>query len=287
MSLFRQKQKLKPDWVFSQTGNLWRFIFGGEKYIVGETRDLNNRIVYFFVIDITTGKTLLKDFLFENGNYWISIEGANSKYIFLHRYDKPELPYHKNIIALNIQNGQILWENEDYIYLLNTEEKLYGIKQKFESYEIAEINLDDGKLKNIIPESGHSEIYNLREKSSDLQSEFSDYPINFSEEKNENISDIIKKETGNQEIKGDIEFILKNRFIVFNYYVPAGIDMTDLNHRFYENRLCIFDIKTGEKIYTDVLNKKSTYNVPDNFFTRNNYLFYLREKKELVSIKLN
>jgi len=286
MTLLKRKYKLKPDWIFSQSGNLWRFIFGGENYIVGETRDLTKRIVYFFVIDILTGKNILKNFLFEDGNYWISIEGASSDYIFLHRYDKPELPYHKNIIALNLKTGEKLWENGDYIYLYNTEKNIYGIKQKFESFEIAELNLSDGKLKNRIPESGHSEIYKLRENNEELQLEFSNYPVKYVQTHNEDISEIINKESANLEIKGDIEYILKDRYLIFNYYVNAGIDFKDLNRRFFENRLRIFDVNTGELLYSDIMNEKSTYNVPDNFFIRKNFLFYLREKKEIVSITL-
>ena len=185
-----------------------------------------------------------------------------------------------------MKTGEKLWENGDYIYLYNTEKNIYGIKQKFESFEIAELNLSDGKLKNRIPESGHSEIYKLRENNEELQLEFSNYPVKYVQTHNEDISEIINKESANLEIKGDIEYILKDRYLIFNYYVNAGIDFKDLNRRFFENRLRIFDVNTGELLYSDIMNEKSTYNVPDNFFIRKNFLFYLREKKEIVSITL-
>ena len=286
MNFLKKKNKLKPGWIFSQNGNLWRFIFGGENLIVGETRDLTKRVVYFFVIDISSGKTYLKNFLFEDGNYWISIEGATSEIVFFHRYDKPELPYHKNIIALDINTGEKLWENEKYLYLFNTTENLYGIKQNFESYEIVELNLKDGNVKSVIPAEEHSGIYEIRDSVEDLQHEFSDYPVKYESVKDENISSIINNETKDIEYKGDIEYLIKKNYLIFNYYVPAGIDLKDLNKKYYENRLRIFDIKTGEILYSDILNAKSTYNVPDNFFTKNNYLFYLREKKEIVFIEL-
>jgi len=286
MNFLKKKNKLKPGWIFSQNGNLWRFIFGGDNLIVGETRDLNKRIVYFFVIDISSGKTLLKNFLFEDGNYWISIEGATSELVFLHRYDKPELPYHKNIIALDIKTGNKLWENEKYLYLFNTKENLYGIKQNFESYEIVELNLKEGNVKSVIPTEEHSGIYEIRNSAEDLQHEFSDYPVKYESGTVQNISNIITNETKNIEYKGEIEYLVKENFLIFNYYVPAGIDLKDLNKKYYENRFRIFDINTGEILYSDILNAKSTYNVPDNFFTKNNNLFYLREKKEIIFIEL-
>ena len=97
MKIFnRNKNALKPSWVFSQNGNLWKFIFGGNDFIAGETRDLEKRLLYLFSVRITDGKKFMSDFLFENGNYWISVEGATSKILYLNRFEKPELPYQHN-----------------------------------------------------------------------------------------------------------------------------------------------------------------------------------------------
>jgi len=52
---------LKTLWNFSQKGNLWRFFFAGKDTIVGETRDNEEKIVYFFSLDANTGKTFLKN----------------------------------------------------------------------------------------------------------------------------------------------------------------------------------------------------------------------------------
>jgi hypothetical protein len=286
MNIFRNKKNIKPEWFFSQTGNLWRFIFGGDNIIVGETRDLKERKVYFFTVDIKSGKTLLKDFLFEDGNYWISIEGATSDIVFLHRYEKPELPYHKNIIALDIRTGNKLWENDYYLYLFNTKSKLYAYKQKFESTDIVELNMNDGSVIRKFAEDENTNIHKIREANDDLFLEFTDYPVKLENSCNENILSITKEETGNNKIKGNIEYIVKNNLLIFNYYVSSGIDLNDINRNIYENRFCIYDLNSGEKIFSDILNKKSMYDVPDNFFVKDNFLFYLREKKEIVAIKI-
>lgn len=287
MKIFnRNKNALKPSWVFSQNGNLWKFIFGGNDFIAGETRDLEKRLLYLFSVRITDGKKFMSDFLFENGNYWISVEGATSKILYLNRFEKPELPYHKNIIALDLLSGNKLWEIEEYQYFFSTEEKLYGVKQKFDKTEIAEINNSDGSIVKVFSESEYPSLLELKRNSDDdLYNEQSDYPLSFTKFTPEiHIKNIINSEiTGSV---GDTEFLIKGDYVLFNYYKESGIDMKDINRKLYTNTFCIFNISTGKKIYSDILNRQSGYNVPDNFFSRNDIVYYLREKKDIVALKL-
>jgi len=287
MRLFeRNKYKIKPEWVFEQRGNLWKFIFGGKDFIAGETRDLEEKKLYLFTLEIHTGKKLLKDFAFEDGNYWISIEGASTHILYLHRFEKPELPYHKNIIALDLRTGKKLWENEEFQYFFSTEENLFGIKQKFEKTDLVEINISDGKVIRQITDEEYPDIIELKRKSDDdLYTEYYDYPKSVSQYPPENTeSVIIDEEVSNAE--GEIEYITKEGKLFFNYYKPAEIDIKDITRKYYKNVFCIFDTATGEKLYEDVLNDRSSFNVPDNFFCKDNFLYYLREKKNIVAIKL-
>jgi hypothetical protein len=280
------KNKLKPAWKFSQKGNLWKFIFAGKKYIAGETRDIARKTLYLFAIRIEDGKKILTDFKFDGGNYWISLEAANETTIFLSRFGNPELPYPKDIIAIDIKTGKLKWENTDYVLYFCTEKLLYGYKRKFESVEYVKLNIDTGEVEELIPESNNPSVAEMKEKSdTDLYGEFYDYPKPVSlYPPDGKASEIIRTETGGEEISGDIEYIIKNDKLFFNYYVKALPDLKNLNKNFYKNIFCIYCLVQGNKIFEEVLNEKSAYNVPDNFFSRDNRVFYLVEKKELKSI---
>ena len=288
------KNRVKPGWVFSQNGNMWRFVFAGRNAIAGETRDTEKNILYIFALNTIKGNTYIKNYLFENGNYRIAIEGANSSTIFLNRFDNPELPYHKNIIALDIHTGGKLWEHGEYNYFFCTEDKLYGIKQKFESAEFAELDMSDGSVVCVFPETQNSFIYGLKKESDEeLFDENLNYPCDWNPsdndlntEENECVSEIIRKEIESKNNRGAVEYVRKDNLIIFNYYVPAGIDVKDINKIFYRNILCVYDISGSEKLFEDILNDKSNFNVPDNFFTRDSLLYYLREKKEIVCVNL-
>lgn len=283
-----RRNRIKPLWKFSQKGNLWKFIFAGNKYITGETRDITDKTLYLFSIRISDGSKMLTDFKFDNGNYWITVEAANEKSIFLSRFENPELPYPKDIISLDIETGESMWENSDYIFYFCTENILYGYKRKFETVEYAELDPVTGMVRRIIPENENPSISELKTKSDeDLYSEFYDYP------KSNSLypavpacAELIESEINGKDINGDIEYIIKKGKIIFNYYIKTAPELNDITRTFWKNIFCIYDIEKKKKIFEETLTERSSYNVPDNFFSRGDYLFYLVGKKELKAIFL-
>jgi hypothetical protein len=290
-ALKKNKKKLKPIWKFSQRGNLWRFFFADKNIIVGETRDIKSKNVYFFSLDVKSGKTFLKNYQLENEDYWISIEGLNENVFFLHRFVKPDLPQHKSIIAVDIFSGKKLWENNEYIYLFNTNNNLYAYKEKFETNEIVEININNGKLLKTFTKGEHKEIYKLKNESlSKSTYERFNYPVPYvKEETPENLIKIFEKEITDFNAKGKIEYIIKGNYLMFNYYLENSILNNDQSRGMiinFVNKFCIYDINDNNKIYKDTLNKNSSYNVPDNFFVKDDHLYYLKEKIELIALNL-
>ena len=290
MRLFKSinKNKIKPLWTFSQKGNLWRFFFAGSNIIIGETRDIESKIVYFFSLDVNTGKAFIKNFRFEKEDYWISIEGLNERLFFLHRFERPDLPHHKGIIALDNFSGEKLWENNEYLYLFCTNDSLYAYREKFEGKEIVELNINTGELMKTFEQEEHDKIYNLRDKTLEESTyEKYNYPKPFNIE---NIPDALNKifniELNKTDTAGKLEYISKDDYLIFNYYLNKAADMKSTDKKSYENRFCIYKTNGAEKIYKDTLNESSAYNVPDNFFIKDDNLYYLKEKKELIAINL-
>lgn len=283
MELLR-KNKLYPHWTFSQSGNLWRFIFAGKDIIAGETRDIDKRLLYLFSMNIITGEIFLKDYMFEDGNYWISIESGSSDTIFLNRYQQPDLPYHKNIVALDIKTGNKKWENEEYLYFHHTENEVYAYKQLFEDSEFVRLDLVTGKRIEVLEAAKKNEVYKIRYNDDKIRYRDVTYAEELSSNHpDSNICFIIDKEVSDTNAGGNIEYIIYKNFLIFNYYEKVPNKNQQL---LLENRLRIFDIPTKKKLYADILNYNSAYKVPDNFLVYKNVLLYLRNKKEIVTIKL-
>ncbi len=284
MKLF-EKKKVKHFWTFSQAGNIWRFIFGGDKYIIGETRNTKDKKLYFFSLGYKTGKVFLKDFTFENDNFWVSIEGATENLFFIGRFEKPEIPYQKSIIALDIETGQKIWENKNYSYLFNTEKLLYGINRKFDSNDIVEIDLKTGEVLKQITENEQPQIYNLRNRNEDILFENSNYPVVYKKETSEKNVDNILEKYLEMENAQNIEYILSEHLLIFNYYIKLQNNLGGENN--FINKFAIYDLAKSDLLFEEVLNKETRYCVPDNFFIKDNFLFYLKEKISLNCIKLN
>jgi hypothetical protein len=281
------KYKLKTFWTFSQTGNMWRFIFGGDKYIVGETRDKGNKKLYLFVIDFTSGKVLHKNFEFEKDNFWITVEGATDKLFYLSRFEKPETLQQKNIIAIDILTGEKIWENEKYSFLFNTDDSVFGLYRGFESIEIAKLDIATGKVKEIIPPEEHIKIFELRNSNEDYVYENSNYPIVYKkEEAGEKISSVLDDICLKNNDVESIEYIQKGSLLIFNYYIKFPTESNKTGSNIYENRLMIYDMNSSEILFEDILNKSTNYCVPDNFFIKKEILFYLKEKNELHCLKI-
>jgi hypothetical protein len=165
---------------------------------------------------------------------------------------------------------------------------LYGYKRKFETVEYAELDPVTGMVRRIIPENENPSISELKTKSDeDLYSEFYDYP------KSNSLypavpacAELIESEINGKDINGDIEYIIKKGKIIFNYYIKTAPELNDITRTFWKNIFCIYDIEKKKKIFEETLTERSSYNVPDNFFSRGDYLFYLVGKKELKAIFL-
>ncbi len=284
MSIFSKKYKLSPDWKFSQNGNLWKFIFAGKSTIVGETRDIEKKLLYFFCLDAATGKQHLRNFLFEDGNYWISTEGANENTLFVSRFQSPELPYPKNIIALDLKTGKKLWENEDYVFHFCTDEKIYGIRTSGGKISYAEIDRADGSAR-ILNDAETSELSGMKAKSdADLYTEYYDYPKpNSAYPAGSAAENIFRAETSGKIQAGEIEYITAGNLLLFNYYHESG-PVPGTDRRVYKNVFCIYDSEKEEKLFEDVLNENSNYSVPDNFFMKDGRVYYLKGRNELLSI---
>jgi hypothetical protein len=63
--------------------------------------------------------------------------------------------------------------------------------------------------------------------------------------------------------------------------------MKNIERQILSNVIRIKDTNSGKIILDETLNKITSSYVPDSFFIKDGYLFYVKEKKELTSINLN
>jgi hypothetical protein len=266
--------KLKKLYKYSRKRQIWRIIPAGEEVLVIEERDNRTREVFFNCIDIRRGKSILKDMQLEE-KFWVGIEESDGEVLILHKYIKPDLPQHKGIIVYDIRGKKILWENGDFTFLFREENKIYGYKQLFDERKYAEFNLHTGEI--ISNPDGESI---LQKRNSSGEKELTDryhFPEIYRKGAEETSDRIISREKENSLIVGNINSAKYGDLLLINYHEKRENDEL-------LNIFKAFDIQSEKAILKETLNRNLTVFIPDCFFIKDDLLFLLKEKNEIITL---
>ncbi len=278
---------LKPDFCFSQKGNIWRMYFNNTGITVGETRDLNSKEAYLYSFDFKTKEIYLKNFQIQE-KWWFSIESVNDNYVYLSRFFNPEDPEPIGIYAHDIKTGSEVWENEDLIFYFCDNDFVFGLKRLFESKILYKLNANSGEI--IEELRTDDEMIKVIEQKNENDLKMYDgylYPEIYNLSENNLVFEADVDVGDKAKIEGPLEFIRFNDFLIYNYHIKQGIDLKNIERQILSNILYVKNKAAGKLIHTETLNKITSSYVPDSFFIKDGYLFYVKEKKELISINMN
>ncbi len=267
---------LKKLYSFSNDRQIWRLIPTETGKLIIEERNTESREVFFNCLNIFTGEKIFSDFQLQE-KFWIGIEKVYKDIIYFHRFAKPDMPGHKDIIAVDLNTQKIIWENTEYAFLFIKDEKVYCYRSLFEGRSFYSLDYKTGKLMEE-PGNNSAEINQLREQSLNQQS-FEDYL--FPEiyipggQESEKISEIFNRVKQEKIIAGRIEYAVYKEKLFFNCHEV-------LNNGHLKNVFRIIEIKTNKVILEETLNNETQAFVPDSFFFKQNLLFLIQEKVRLV-----
>ncbi|MGE5498526.1 MAG: DUF4905 domain-containing protein [Syntrophothermus sp.] len=268
--------KLKHKYTFTNDRQLWRILISDSGKLIVEDRDVEKKLAYFSGLDSESGRKIFRNFQMEE-KFWVGIETIYKDIIYFHKYAKPDMPQHKEIIAWDISSQKILWHNDEYAFLFAHNDKVYGFKPKFEgrSYysfdyltgeELEDLGTDSDRINSIRYSINEDEKYRTYR-----------FPEQY---RNETVKDIDTKEIINEfvdvsAVKGNVEYVRFGDVLLFNYYSlnQAG-KLT--------NKFMAADMKSKKSLLGLELNSSANAFVPDSFFMRDNLLFLLKEKRELM-----
>jgi hypothetical protein len=278
---------IKPDFCFSQKGNIWRMYFNNTGITVGETRDLNSKEAYLYSFDFKTKEIFLKNYQIQE-KWWFSIESVNDIYVYLGRFFNPEDPEPIGIYAHDIKTGSEVWSNKDLIFYFSDNDFVFGLKRLFESKILYKLNANSGEI--IEELRTDEEMIKIIEQKKENDLKMYDgylYPEIYNLSENDLVFEAEVDFADKAKIEGPLEFIRFNNFLIFNYHIKQAIDLKNIERQILSNILHVKDKAAGKLIHTETLNKITSSYVPDSFFMKDGYLFYVKEKKDLISINMN
>ncbi len=288
------KNKLKPYFTFNQKGNIWRMHFSTGDTLVCETRDLDAKETYFFTLNYRTKQVYLSNFQLEE-KWWVSIESCTDELVFFNYFKTPELPEHIGITAVDIKTGKAKWINSEFTFLFADSTELYAYEEKFSREIFYKLDISDGRVLEIYEDDKIAESL-LELKRFNEEKIFSSfiYPEIFIQGNDDERNDInggaekyLLERLKDVKYLGEVEFIDLESLLIYNFHADAGINMKDITQPNLSNRLELYDKRGGKIIHEEILNTDAVNYVPDSFFIKDRFLFYVKEKKELVLIELN
>ena len=268
---------LKEHLTYKTGKQIWRILISGSEKVLIEKRDMESKEVYFDCLDLVSGEYVFTDLQFEE-KFWIGIEKIYKDVIFFHKYSKPDMPGHQEIIAVDMNTQEILWRNQEYIYGFVHQGKVFVFKQQFEGRKYLTLDYRTGE---VFEESGINldEINKLYDESRNAE-DYSDY--RFPEKgfgADGKIMNIIEKLKDNTSADG-MEYFLVDDMLFCSYHIKTENNKMD-------QEFSIVSETTGEKIFSETLCNGTERIMTDSFFIYKQFLFLLMEKNGLKIYIIN
>lgn len=264
---------------YESNNQIWRILISDSEKLIIETRDTNTKEVFFNCLELWSGNIIFNNIQLKE-KHWIGIETVYKDLIFFHKFPKPDLPGHKEIIVFDISTQSVLWENNDFSFLFIYDDKVYCYRQNFDNRSFFILNFKNG---NIISSLGdnYKEVNRLRELA-DQSISYKDYiypEVYYSVKESDAIFKAIDSQVSTIEIKGEIEYSVYKDFLFFSFHSKDDKGLL-------QNNFCAYDLSTESVLFAEVINENISVLMTDSFFIYKNILFLLKEKNGLVLYKL-
>jgi len=271
--------KLKPSWQISADNTLWRLMFSHNGLIVGEDRNIENKSVTFFCVDAKNGQYLWKEKQFSE-QWWIGAEGISENKLFLHGFQKPDMPEHKGIICVDLLTGIEQWRNNNSALCAVESPFVYGSRDLFARTVFDELDETTGVFIRELEELPSNVNTNITLEKNDFR--FAEQSYSKDESVEMYVAQVFPIERNRIKCTESIHL---EEYVVFNIHAVNPIP-DENGQETLTNTLYVFNSRTGKKIFSDILNQHTPYPAPDSFFVDRSTLYCIKERKIFMAIEL-
>ena len=207
--------KFKKLFSFSDWNQIWRLMISNSDKLIIETRNTNEKEVFFNCIDLFKGKKIFKGLQLDE-KFWIGIESIYKDIVYFHEFAKPNMPEHKKIIAFDLNKKEVIWKNDELTFLSVIDNKIYCFRNKFEGQHIYSLDYMTGE--EIEDLGDNAKLMNdiiLTAQSKDDYSDYK-YPEILDENYDSEIQEFFRNELD------DISIAIESAGLLYQNYQPKG-----------------------------------------------------------------
>jgi hypothetical protein len=232
-----------------------------------EVRDERRREARFSVIDFKRNHVICSDKVFEEA-WWIGLTAVTDEVLLVHVYLNPDNPDEKGLTAFDFHRNEVLWRADHFSFRNIDGDRVLGISTAKESMNVIALNIRDGQPleEKIAPTSGSfTENIMLRKPF-----QYIDGNVHF-----ETVKSFLTSRLNAQPV-GGVEY-LEYEHLIFVSYQTLHESLANFLAVFSEEGALLLQEKLGDHLKGLGL---------DTFFILSGFLFFVRNKSELISYRI-
>jgi len=264
-SWFGLRPSLELAWSFDAGGNVWRLIPTATGHILGEVRKHEEKRASYFCLDEASGRTLWRDRAFDEP-WWIGIEAVAGEVVLLHTYEKPDMPQHRSMIAIDLRSGREVWREADAAFWFLSGTSVYGVREGLGSRSALEIELRSGERIRSVDET-LAELGELRKNAAEsMQMGEISLAAPYVPGSDPEIDRILSRSILRTHPTAGLESLRRNDYLLVSFFVPTGA--AEGQRPQYANHFRIIDLRKGKTLHDEILARSVTAPVPDTFYVK-------------------
>lgn len=270
---------MEKQFSFASDKQIFRILITDSDKLVIETRDTNTKEVSFHCFVLYNGQSIFSDLQLEEKT-WLGIEAIYKDVIFFHKFPKPDMPGHREIIAFDIASQKVIWQNESYAFSFVHQDKVYCFTQGFEERFFYALDYQTGEIKDdlgndyLLVNSIRTEAEGEKDWSSYI------YPELNLMSADAVTYQIIKQFTEGFSLTGEVEWANFKDLSLFSFHTKEKDEKLT-------NRFAVISKSSGQTILFETINENVSALLTDSFFVYKNYVFVLKGKNEVHVYRLD
>lgn len=234
--------------------------------LVLEIRNGDKKKAFFSGISLPAGTTSFDNLQLQEP-WFCGLEGVAHGRAYLHGYLSETLPGHRGIFAVDLKNGDIIWENYNLVYGYATKEGLIAWNYKSEPRRYQLIAPGDGSTIRMFNSPAEPEVENAPLPAPPVH-----FPARVTIDK-----DWLAHLPARALAEADL-LEWKGRWILAFYTKKESVPgQQKMDHHLY-----VID-RNRRLIHQDLLAGDIRQAAMDTFFLMNDQLFYIRSKSEILA----
>jgi uncharacterized protein DUF4905 len=278
-------QSCNPTWTYDANGMFWRMKISEDGRIICELRDPVKKETWFDCIEEGTGKVLWTNIRFDE-SWWIGLEDISDGIAYFHRFRKPDMPQHLGIIAVSLENGDVLWENTELTFMMVNGLDVYASREGFETRKYFLLNHEDGQVhKELgIDPRDLSELRNVQNEEYLFRNYRYPTPFDSKHAAFHSYRTLVNDYVDSDRLRGNLDLFQDENLLIIAWHETSD-QHTDISPHLNQRFLAI-EIDSNSVICSDLINEGVAAPAYDSFFIKDSRLFFVKNQQTLTAYQL-